>query len=523
MANAPGVARHVVVVLVLTGVVCVGVRYRARREARMGLADSVWRLTYSIEGEAQGPGARLRVAIPSPTPHCRILRQDFRHANLRIDPLGVSSSGTGELVAVAEAEDECELTLRFDLHLDPGANWPAAEVPVPLTAEAKAKYLESDNEIQAASQTVVETLGRLREEPADRGALVERLFEHCRKEIVAGGDDAPDDAEDALREGFANPLGRARAMTALCRAGGIPARLVAGFEINEGRQITPQIWVEVLAGGGWVPYDPARSISQELPHNVIPARRGDARILLPSGLSEVESRFSIVELPGAVQGTGPRTRRLVDVLDLTRLPLEMHEVLSLILLMPLGALVTCAFRNIIGIQTSGTFTPTLLALSFVFADWRTGLVVLALVVILGFTTRNLLDRLKLLLLPRLSVILTVVVCCIVFAVSLLDYFRLTPGVNAVLLPMVILTMIVERFYVTTQEDGMYVAVQRLAGTAVVGFFCYLVLCWDTVAHLLFVYPEAHFFTVAVAIMIGRYTGYQLLEPWRFRDAADTER
>ena len=95
MANAPGVARHVVVVLVLTGVVCVGLRYRARREARMGLADSVWRLTYSIEGEAQGSGARLRVAIPSPTPHCRILRQDFRHSNLRIDPLRDWGAGGG--------------------------------------------------------------------------------------------------------------------------------------------------------------------------------------------------------------------------------------------------------------------------------------------------------------------------------------------------------------------------------------------------------------------------------------------
>lgn len=87
------------------------------------------------------------------------------------------------------------------------------------------------------------------------------------------------------------------------------------------------------------------------------------------------------------------------------------------------------------------------------------------------------------MLPRLSIILTLVVCCIVFGVSLLDDFHLTPGVHAVSLPMVILTMIVERFYVTTQEAGMTVAVQLLVGTAVVGFFCYLVLCWQTVARL----------------------------------------
>ncbi|OHB73569.1 MAG: hypothetical protein A2V70_20645 [Planctomycetes bacterium RBG_13_63_9] len=167
--------------------------------------------------------------------------------------------------------------------------------------------------------------------------------------------------------------------------------------------------------------------------------------------------------------------------------------------------------------------PRNYCLSFVFADWCTGLVVLGAVIVVGLATRRLLDHLKLLMLPRLSILLTVVVCCMVFGISVLDYFRLTPGAQAVLLPMVILTMIVERFYVTSEEDGFWVAVRRLAGTVVVGFFCCLVLRWEAVAHTFLVYPEAHCFTVALLILIGRYTGYQLLEPWRFRDAVEVER
>ena len=89
--------------------------------------------------------------------------------------------------------------------------------------------------------------------------------------------------------------------------------------------------------------------------------------------------------------------------------------------------------------------------------------------------------------------------------------------------MVILTMLVERFYVTTQEDGARAALQHLAGTALVGFCCYLVLRWETVAKLLLAYPESHCFTVALMVLIGRYTGYQLLEPWRFRDFVDVRR
>ena len=44
-----------------------------------------------------------------------------------------------------------------------------------------------------------------------------------------------------------------------------------------------------------------------------------------------------------------------------RLPVQMHDVLEVILLLPLGGLVTAFVRTIVGLRTFGTFTPTLLA------------------------------------------------------------------------------------------------------------------------------------------------------------------
>jgi len=287
--------------------------------------------------------------------------------------------------------------------------------------------------------------------------------------------------------------------------------------MEESSHAKPHHWVEVLANGHWLSYDPANGFARQLPHNLVPVRRGGEAIVIGDGLRGLEPRFSVVRLPGGPPGLTAGSRNPLRILDLTRLPIEMQRVLRVILLMPLGALVTCVFRNLIGIRTSGTFTPTLLALAFAFADWRTGLLVLATVVVLGVATRSSLERLKLLMLPRLSIVLTLVVCLIVFGVSALDYLDWTPGAETVLLPMVILTMIVERFYVTSQEDGPGVALQLLGGTLLVGVFCYLVLRWEAVGRLFLAYPEAHFFTVAVLVLIGRYTGYQLLELWRFRD------
>jgi hypothetical protein len=148
--------------------------------------------------------------------------------------------------------------------------------------------------------------------------------------------------------------------------------------------------------------------------------------------------------------------------------------------------------------------------------------VFVVVVSLGLVTRSYLDRLKLLLVPRLSVILTLVVMCIIFAVSLLDYLGLTPSAQAVLLPMVILTMTIERFYLGAEEDGVRFALQVMAGTVAVAFCCYLVLRWEEVGRLLLAYPELHLFTVAILVLLGRYTGYRLTELWRFRDFGRVE-
>ena len=153
----------------------------------------------------------------------------------------------------------------------------------------------------------------------------------------------------------------------------------------------------------------------------MPVRRGEDRVVIATGARKLETEFSMAQLPAASLGTAAAEQQLLDLLDLTRLPLEMQRILSLILLIPLGALVTCVFRNIVGLKTSGTFTPTLLALSFVFADWRTGLMVLVVAVVLGIAGRFLIDRLRLLMLPRLSIMLTLVVLCIVFGVSSLEY------------------------------------------------------------------------------------------------------
>ncbi|NLX54675.1 MAG: hypothetical protein GXY58_06150 [Planctomycetaceae bacterium] len=513
-------ATHVFLVLVVCGTAGVALRYRARHDLQHGLDDTAWRLMYFIEGEARRAAADLRAAAPADTAHCRVFRQDFRQENLRINPRGRSSAQGWEVVARAERPGRCQMTLRFDLRLNPRASWLTHELRGTLTADQRAMWLRATPEIQVHHPVVSEILTAARDGGASQSGLAQRLYQFCRAQLATEDVEAADDAATVLAEGRGTPLGCARALLALCRAAKIPARPVAGFIVTAGDDAAAHVWVEVFQEERWVPYDPVNGYEEELPSNFVPARRGDDQIVMARGVRNLRVEYDIDPLPRGVLEITAAGRSPADILDLTRLPLEMQRVLALILLMPFGALVTCLFRNIVGLRTSGTFTPTLLALCFVFADWKTGCIILVAAFLLGIVTRYLIDGLKLLILPRLSIMLTLVVFCMVFGVSALEYFRIAPETQAVLLPMAILTMLVERFYMTSQEDGARVALQHLAGTLAVGFCCYLVLCWEAVAQWILAYPEAHCFTVALLVLIGRYTGYQLLEPWRFRDLAN---
>jgi len=502
-------------VLVLLALCGVTLRASSRHSTWALPGDSFWRLTYTLSFHAPKAKGALDVAFPCDTTHSRTYDRKVDAADVSVEQRRRQGEESRQFELLALTPGKHQATITFDLHLSPRGNWRAGDTPIPRSAEARAEYLAKKKGIEVDDPAVVQVLTALEAEPASKGDLVERIFEYCVAELGTGRE-APADAAAALKQRLASSLGRARAMVALCRTAKIPARLVTGFVVKQDVDVRPHVWVEVLRQRRWEPYDPDNGFTREVPHNFVPARRDGVAVVRTRDVGELVTKFSIVRLPPPAGALRSEARRLSDILDLERVPLEMHEVLEVILLMPLGALVTAIFRTLIGINTFGTFTPTLLALSFVYNDWRTGIVVFITVLVLGMGSRSLLDRLKLLLVPRLSVILTLVALTIVFTVSALFYFDWAPT-DAVLLPMVILTMTVERFYLTAEEDSPHIATQLLINTIVVALCCYLVLRWQAVGEMLLIYPELHLITVAILVLLGRYSGYRLNELVRFRD------
>ena len=514
------------IVLIVLGAIGIGTRAYIRHRGQLAQGDSIWRINYEISFHAPKVGSRLRVALPGDTTHSRVYRQELEYSGLTPVHSRSDTKDTRETTLAAQHTGTFHLTAEFDIHLSPQAKWRRRAPAKDIAPQERVYYLRSTPSVQVENKAVTDVLERLRKDSPTSDVLMTRIFNHCAYDIDTGViSSVPHDSTPALEQGVANPLGRARAMVALLRAAKFPARLVAGFELKEQKDkkdLEPHPWVETFVNQRWEAFDPERGYLREMPPQFVPIRYEAVEVIHGNDLSGLKGKYTIHRIPPPPGILGEGRRRPIEILDLTRLPLETHQVLSLILLVPLGALVTAVFRTIIGIRTFGTFTPTLLALSFIYADWRTGLGIFVVVMVVGLISRSFLDRLKLLLVPRLSVMVTLVVLTMIFGVSLLDYFHLTPTANAVLLPMVILTMTIERFYVTSEEDGVRFAVQLTAATVFLAFCCYLVLRWEQVGELILIYPEFHLFTIASLVLMGRYTGYRMTELWRFRTFLETQ-
>jgi hypothetical protein len=88
---------------------------------------------------------------------------------------------------------------------------------------------------------------------------------------------------------------------------------------------------------------------------------------------------------------------------------------------------------------------------------------------------------------------------------------------SVLFPVVIMTMLIERFSITTAEEGLPSAVRRLATSTVAAVCVYPIFRIAALEHLMFGFPELVISVMGLLVWLGGYTGYRVAELWRFRE------
>ncbi len=189
--------------------------------------------------------------------------------------------------------------------------------------------------------------------------------------------------------------------------------------------------------------------------------------------------------------------------------------------MPVAALIICVFRNLIGMTSFGLFAPALVGLAF--RDLRSwaGIVVFVSIVLVGWLMRRVLDSYHLLQVPRIALMLSLIVLVLILLVLTANYYDVPTTRYIALFPMIILTGMVERFWTLEAEDGVGSSFKTLLSTLTIAATISVVLSFKGLARWLFAYPETLGLIMAAQFLIGRYTGYRLLELLRFRDFLDT--
>ena len=464
----------------------------------------VWTVESKIEFEASGSEVLVSLALPDVQQGVEIMNENFTTSGYGFTEIDQPDGSRRAQWSRRKAEGRQVLYYRLQIY-------PAALGPVPETAPPHPPMPPEFDNAQATSASAL--LDEIHEMSADNATFVTQLLRSLTVEPLT------ENAAFLLGE-HRGPQHIASTALQLLSLAGIPNRIVRGLVLEDGRRRQKLVdLIEVWDGEHWQIYDP-HTARPGTPADFLIWRRGDVSLLDVEGGRESQVTFSVLRnyRPArnvALTTAADNRAALVDF-SIYSLPIEEQNAFKTILLVPIGTLVVAIFRILIGLRTSGTFMPILIALAFIQTTLLWGLLLFLIVVGAGLYIRFHLARLNLLLIGRISAVVTVVIG-LMSGISILSYKL---GLNQILtvtfFPMIILSWTIERMSILWEEEGPREVAIQGGGSLLVATAAYLLMSNQLVAHLTFNFPELLLVQLALILLIGQYTGYRLTELRRFR-------
>jgi transglutaminase-like putative cysteine protease len=393
-------------------------------------------------------------------------------------------------------------------------------VALPMDADEEMQpYLQSEPLIQTNAPEIAAKASELGiPQCGNAMRAIRAIFNYCYHDIQNAKFSGETDAVLTCRLGEASCNGKSRLMVALCRHAGIPARLVGGIILQGHEKRTSHQWVEALINGKWVPFCPLNGYFARKPATYLTFYRGDYGFFRHT--KEIRFKYSFNLTPTLIprdrRSTGHRFLDMTSIwqlLEKSGIPLS---TLGLILVIPIGALVTIIFRNVLGVQTFGTFLPALIAFAFQGTGLWWGMLIFFVIIAAGAALDAVVSRLKLLHTPRLTVIMIFVVAALLaFGVWGIKHGNAVIA-QSLFFPLAIHTITIERFFLIAQERGIKKSFTILGWSMLAVAFCYMVMSSLALQMIVVFFPETYLLVLAAALYLGRWTGLRGSELWRFR-------
>ena len=321
-----------------------------------------------------------------------------------------------------------------------------------------------------------------------------------------------------------SPAQTVEIITELLALKGIPSRPARGFRLEESKKaLTPDLMLEAYLNGAWKIYN-IESGKKGIPDNFVLFQRGGKSLIDVMGGENSSIKFSVLKSVTSSMSLAQKRAKLAGSqswfdYSIYNLPIAQQNTLKWLSIFPLAILIIVLMRNVIGVQTMGTFTPMLLSMALIKTGFGPGMLCFGLIVAMGLIIRFMMSRFNLLLVPRISAVVIFVIL-MMQGLTILGYkMDFNIAQSAVFFPIIIMAWIIERASITWEEDGSLNAGKEIFFSVMVAIIVYFVISSEYIRHIMFAFNELNLVILLVVMLLGTYTGYRLLELKRFHPLA----
>ncbi len=192
------------------------------------------------------------------------------------------------------------------------------------------------------------------------------------------------------------------------------------------------------------------------------------------------------------------------------------QAVILLLILPIIATIFAFLRQVIGISTFGLYTPSIVALSFLALGWKIGVLFLIFIIVTGYLARSMMRRWRLLYIPKVAIILTVVSFTLLLLVAIGTWAGLSFSRDTVFI-LLILSALAENFLSVKTGEGWRAAILTIGETVIGSIICVFIVQSQWLQSLVLAYPELILSTILINVVLGKWTGLRLVEYFRFRE------
>ena len=474
----------------------------------------VWKLETKIDFHALNEPVKVSFFIPQLSQNYTVSSENFISGDFGFN-IYEKESNRHTIWSIRKAKDKQTLYYQAILRKSKEKiiedTDPPGKLVVPVFKEPKLSAVKS-------------LLNTVRAKSADIDSLVAELFNRLNRPI-------PDEnVKLLLGKKLKKPslLKKFRIAVQILAYAGHSARIVHGMQVKAKRKVKLTVWLEVFHPdkNAWKTYTMKKKL-KDISDKFIVWWKGDEKLIQLEGGDQLKYNISISRhneqaVSDAIKRTDIEFPGLHSI-SLFNLPSQIQSVYKILLVIPIGVFLLVLIRNLVGIKTFGTFTPILISLAFRETQLIWGIILFSFLVTLGLGIRFYLDKLKLLLVPRLASVLILIILTMAFLSVLTHKLGMERGLSVALFPMVILVMTIERMSIVWEEKGGGEAFKQGLGSLFVASISYLLMFNKVVTHLVFVFPELLIFLLVGTILMGRYSGFRLLELGRFKELVGIKR